>query len=73
MQTFVVHVKALYALSYELKSMTRYPCLDRYAMSLFHLFVVYAVIRGRLGVCQLTSYCEPNPIVRGLDNHRTGL
>ena len=62
-----------YAVSYELRFMTRYPCLDCYAISLFHMFMMYEVIWGRLGVRQLISNLEPNSIIRSLDNHRTGL
>ena len=42
-------------------------------MSLFHMFLMYAVIRGQLGVRQQTPSCEPDSIVKGSDNHRTGL
>ena len=53
--------------------MTRYPYLDRYAMSLFHMFMIYAIIRGRSKVRKLTSNRELDSIVTGLDNHRTSL
>ena len=56
-----------YALSYELKFMN--SCLDYYAMSLFHMFVMYVVIQGRLEVHQVTSNRENDSIVRGLYNH----
>lgn len=60
----------MYALSYELKFITR---LDPYVISLFHMFVMYVVIRARLGVHQLTFNRDPDSIFRGMNNHRIGL
>ena len=37
------------------------------------MHVNYAVVRGRLGVCQLAPNHKPGSIVRGPDNHKTGI